>query len=127
MCAGGSFQVPSTSNIADTIPVDKDLVSGAVALGTFSGRGAVASAAGEITKQLFDEDILDTPWIVGGTGSDFEIDSGSGMGEPEVNNSNMFMVIKPTQVLTSDFFHQVVVGVNISAGLPEEDAHCAFP
>jgi hypothetical protein len=49
------------------------------------------------------------------------------MGEPEINNSDMLMILEPAQVLTSDFFHQVVVGVNISAGLPEEDAHCAFP
>ena len=105
MCAGGSFQVPSTGNITDAVAADKDLVSGAVAESTISGRRAVASAAGKITKQLFDENILDPPRIVGGTGSDFEIDSGTGMRKPEVNNSNMFMVIKPTQVLTSDFFH----------------------
>ncbi len=69
--AGGSFQVPSAGNIADTITVDKDLVSGAYTLGTVGGRGAVAGAAGGVTKQFFDQYILDTPGIVGCTGGDF--------------------------------------------------------
>lgn len=49
------------------------------------------------------------------------------MGKPEIDNSNMVLVIESAQVLSSDFLHQVIVSVNVSVVLSEEYAHGAFP
>jgi hypothetical protein len=49
------------------------------------------------------------------------------VGKPEIDNGNMIMVIESTQVLSSDFLHQVVVSVDVSVGLSEKYAHGAFP
>lgn len=49
------------------------------------------------------------------------------MGEPEVDDGDVIVVVEAAQVLSSHFLHEVVVGVDVFAILSEKQAHGTFP
>ena len=80
-----------------------------------------------MTFKFLNQNIFYSPGVRTCTRTDCQIDRGRSMSKPEINNCDMVMIIKTTQILSFNILHQIIVSINISITLSEKNTHRTFP